>query len=110
MTHLSDLPGEATVTLLGVCRELSRSGAAPDAELTRLSSAELAELRQVLAEGARSGREDDFVDWCTNMGQLVIAQLYLRIYHQVAIDAKAAAIVDEERRIAQSRTRPSPAA
>ncbi|MGA9489614.1 MAG: hypothetical protein WBV80_05095 [Mycobacterium sp.] len=116
MMHLQvgDLPDEATVTLLGVYSELSQSpGSVSGAPLARLSAVEIAELRQALADGERAGGDDDLVDWCTKMGRLVTAELYLRAYTQAAIDAKAAVIVDEERRIARmagSVPGPSPAA
>lgn len=116
MTHLQvgDLPDEATMTLLGVYSELSQSpGSISGAPLARLSAVEIAELRQSLADGARAGRDDDLVNWCTKMGRLVNAELHLRAYTQAAIDAKAAVIVDEERRIARvagSAHAPSPAA
>ncbi len=111
--HVGDLPDEATVTLLGVCRALSQEPSVSSASLARLSTLEIAQLRQVLTAGARAGGDHDFVDWCTRMGRLVIAELYLRTYTQAAIDAKAAVIVDEERRIARVAEvahGPSPAA
>lgn len=97
--HITDLPDEATASMLGACRALS-TASAPGAQLEQFSDAELAGLRHVLAAGAGADSDDDLAEWCTNMGRLLIAELYLRTYRQVAIDAKAAAIVDEERRIA----------
>jgi hypothetical protein len=100
--HVEDLPDEATVMLLGACTGASWSADSVfDAQLTQLRTDELVELRPVLTAGADAGDDDEFADWCTRMSQLVTAELYLRVYHQVAIDAKAAAIVDEERRIAR---------
>ena len=52
-----------------------------------------------MAAGARTG-DDDFVDWCTRTDKLIVAELYLRACVQAAIDAKAAVIIDEERRLA----------
>jgi hypothetical protein len=69
------------------------------AELADLSTTRLTELRQAVAAGARTG-DDDFVDWCTRTDKLIVAEFYLRVYTQAAIDAKAAVIIDEERRLA----------
>ena len=84
----------------GVWRGPSES-ASPisSAELAERNTAELIELRQALAAGARTG-DDEFVDWCTRTDKLIVAELYLRAYLQAAIDTKAAVIIDEERRLA----------
>ena len=84
----------------GRTRGLSKS-ASPisSAELADLSTPELAELRQTVAAGAPTG-DDDSVDWCTRTDKLIVAEFYRRVYTQAAIDAKAAVIIDEERRLA----------
>lgn len=69
------------------------------AELADLNTAELTALRQTGVAGACTG-DDDFVDRCTRTDKLIVAELYLRAYKQAAIDAKAAVIIDEERRLA----------
>lgn len=93
-------PDEAVATLFGVCRGLSESTSSiSSAELGDLNTTELTELRQAVAAGARTCN-DDLVDWCTRTDKLIVAELYLRAYAQAAIDAKAAVINDEERRLA----------
>ena len=68
-------------------------------ELADPSTPELAQLRQTVAAGAPTG-DDDSVDWCTRTDKLIVAEVYRRVYTQAAIDAKAAVIIDEERRLA----------
>lgn len=98
--HVGGKPDNAVTTLFGVCRGLSESaGSISRAELADLDTAELAELRQAVAAGACSG-DDAFVAWCARTDKLIVAEFYLRTYTQAAIDAKAAAIIDEERRLA----------
>src|ERR1700761_8702339 len=70
-----------------------------EAELTGLDNAELNRLREVVAAETRSG-EGDFVIRCARADKLIVAELYRRVYIQAAIDAKAAVIIDEERRLA----------
>ncbi len=93
-------PEEAVATSFGVCRGLSESTSSiSSAELADLNTTELTEFRQAVAAEARTGN-DDVVDWCTRTDKLIVAELYLRAYAQVAIDAKAAVINGEERRLA----------
>jgi hypothetical protein len=85
-------------------RGLSESGSSiSSADLADLSTAELIELRQTVGAGARTG-DDDFVGWCTQTDKRIVAEFYLRVFTQAAFDAKAAVIIDEERRLA-SRAR-----
>ena len=91
---------DAAATWLGVCRGLSQSADCITSEqLAELNTAELLDLRQVVTAGSRTG-DDAFVDWCTRTSGQIVAELYLRAYTQAAIDAKAAAINGEERRLA----------
>jgi hypothetical protein len=81
-------------------RGLSESaGSISSAELTDLSTTELTELRRAVSAAAGTG-DDEFVDRCARTGKLIVAELYLRACVQAAIDAKAAVIIDEERRLA----------
>jgi hypothetical protein len=98
--HIEGTSGEAGATVFGVRRGLPESASSiSSAELADRNTTELIELRQAVAAGARTG-DDDFVDWCTRTDKLIVAELYLRAYVQAAIDAKAAVIIDEERRLA----------
>ncbi len=66
------------------------AGSVHTGQLSRLSVGELNELRHsVVAESRVNG--------------LIVAELFLRVYTQAAIDSKAAVIVDEERRLACER-------
>jgi hypothetical protein len=98
---MTDLDVEGTredeaATWLGVCAGLSQSSSE---QLAKLNTAELLDLRQVVTAGTRAG-DEAFVDWCTRAGGQIVAELYLRAYTQAVIDAKAAAINGEERRLA----------
>jgi hypothetical protein len=75
------------------------SDAEPCPRLAHLDLAELKDLYSVLAAGADASGDDAVVDWCTRTGRLIAADLYRRLYEQAAIDAKAAAIEAEERRL-----------
>jgi hypothetical protein len=98
--HVEGTRENAAATLLGVCRGLSQSASRISSEqLAELNRVELMDLRQVVTAGTRAG-DDAFVDWCTRTGRQIVAELYLRAYTQAAIDAKAAAISGEERRLA----------
>jgi hypothetical protein len=98
--HVAGTRENATEILLGVCRGLSQSASCISSEqLAELNSAELMDLREVVTAGTRAG-DGAFVDWCTRTGKQIVAELYLRAYTQAAIDAKAAAISGEERRLA----------
>jgi hypothetical protein len=70
-------------------------------ELSGLSTAELMELRRVIARDSIGGDAGD--PSYDRAGKAIVAELLLRVCTQAAIDAKAAAIVDEERRLACAR-------
>jgi hypothetical protein len=91
--NMTDLHFEGTRAPLGSTSSIS------SAELADRNTAELIELRQAVAAGARTG-DDDFVEWCTQTDKLIVAEIYRRAYVQAAIDAQAAVIIDEERRLA----------
>ena len=94
-------------------RERLFAHAAPgvfDHVVDRLTAGGLLEATGVLAlSGHRVTLSDDesVARWCTRMSRLIVAEIYRREYIQVAIDAKAAAIEAEERRLA-CETRPAP--
>jgi hypothetical protein len=83
---MTELRVEATVASVnrGV---LDSAGSNFEPALTDLDTTELNELRQAVAAETRAGK-------------LIAAELYRRAYIQAAIDAKAAVIIDEERRLA----------
>jgi hypothetical protein len=90
---VGDLPEDATSTLLGVCAQLSRSR---HPGLARWASSVSDAL---LLAGAEASDDEAVVQWCTRMNGLIVADLCRRELNQLAIDAKAAAIVAEERRL-----------
>lgn len=68
--------------------------------LKTLAAAELEGLHALLLAGTEASEDESVVAWCTRMNGLIIADLCRRQLEQAAIDAKAEAIVAEERRIA----------
>jgi hypothetical protein len=76
------------------------TGIEPCRPLARLRRAELDGLYSVLLAGADASDDESVVEWCTRMCQLIVAEFYRRQYEQAAIDAKAAVIEAEERRLA----------
>jgi hypothetical protein len=79
----------------------------PPRSLAQLDAAELSGLHSVLLAGADASDDEAVTAWCTRMLRLIVADFYRRIYEQVAINAKAAAIEAEERRLArEARTAP----
>jgi hypothetical protein len=68
--------------------------------LKTLAAAELDGLHALLLAGAEASDDESVVAWCTRMNGLIIADLCRRELEQAAVDAKAAAIVAEERRLA----------
>jgi hypothetical protein len=68
--------------------------------LAQLDAAELEGLYSVLHAGADASDDEAVSTWCTRMGRLLVAECYRRIYEQAVINAKAAAIDAEERRLA----------
>ena len=75
--------------------------------LKALDDAELEGLHALLLAGAEASDNDDVVQWCTRMNGLILADICRRELEQLAIDAKAAAIVAEERRLG-CLTQPTP--
>jgi len=71
----------------------------PPQQLAKLDAAELEGLYSLLLAGAEASDNEAVVRWCTRMSRLIVAEVYRREYIQVAIDAKAAAIEAEERRL-----------
>lgn len=72
----------------------------PCRPLADLDGAELDGLYSVLLAGADASEDESVVEWCTRMSQLIVAEFYRREYEQSVIDAKAAGIEAEERRLA----------
>jgi hypothetical protein len=68
--------------------------------LTTLAGAELEGLYALLLAGTEASDDESVVRWCTRMNGLILADLCRRELEQLAIDAKAEAIMAEERRIA----------
>ncbi len=67
--------------------------------LKTLDDAELEGLHAVLFAGAEASDDEWVVAWCIRMNGLIVADLWRRQLEQAAIDAKAEAIVAEERRL-----------
>lgn len=79
----------------------------PPRPFAQLDGAELDALHALLAAGAEASDDEFVAEWCTRTVGLIVADFYRRAYEQAAIDAKAAAIVAEERRL-DCRARPVP--
>ncbi len=77
------------------------TGIEPCRPLARLNGAELEGLHSVMRAGADASDNESVVEWCTRMCQLIVAEFCRREYEQAAIDAKAAVIEAEERRLAR---------
>lgn len=73
--------------------------------LAQLEAAELEDLRVAVLAGAADSDDESVVEWCTRMDRLIDAELWRRRYEQSVIDAKAAVMEAEERRLA-CQTRP----
>ncbi|WP_343709037.1 hypothetical protein [Mycobacterium sp.] len=67
--------------------------------LQTLDNAELDGLHALLLAGAEASDDDSVVACCTRMNELIIADLCRRELERAAMEAKAAAIVAEERRL-----------
>ncbi len=67
--------------------------------LKTLTAAELEGLHALLRAGAEASDDESVVAWCTRMNGLIIADFCRRELEQAAVDAKAEAIVAEERRL-----------
>jgi hypothetical protein len=72
----------------------------PCRPLADLDGTELEALYSVLLAGADASEDESVVEWCTRMGRLIVAEFYRRAYEQSVIDAKAAVMEAEERRLA----------
>jgi hypothetical protein len=68
-------------------------------QLAKLNAAELEGLYSLLLAGTEASADESVARWCTRMSRLIVAEVYRREYIQLAIDAKAAAIEAEERRL-----------
>ena len=81
----------------------------PCQPLAKLDAAELEGLYSLLLAGTEASDDESVARWCTRMSRLIVAEIYRREYIQVAIDAKAAAIEAEDRRLAcEARPAPGP--
>jgi hypothetical protein len=67
--------------------------------LRTLATPELEALHALLLAGTEASEDESVVRWCTKMNGLILADLCRRELERLAIDAKAAAIVAEERRL-----------
>jgi hypothetical protein len=67
--------------------------------LKTLDDAELEGLHALLWAGTEASDDEAVVQWCTRMNGLIVADFCRRELERLAIDAKAAAIVAEERRL-----------
>jgi len=72
----------------------------PCRPLADLDDAELEGLYSVLLAGADASEDESVVEWCARMGRLIVAEFCRRDYEQSVINAKAAIIEAEERRLA----------
>jgi hypothetical protein len=68
--------------------------------LKSLAAADLESLHALLRAGAEASDNEQVVRWCSRMDGLIIADMCRRQLEQLAVDAKAQAIVAEERRLA----------
>ena len=68
--------------------------------LKSLATAELEGLHALLLAGSEASDDEFVVRWCTRMDGLILADMCRRELEQLAVDAKAAAIVAQERRLA----------
>lgn len=89
------------VRLVTVSTGVDVDGAAAEPRaLSTLDLAELDGLRALMDAGAQAGDDPSVIDWCARMAGLIRADLFRRELDQAAIDAKAAAIIAEERKLA----------
>ena len=79
----------------------------PGRPLAQLDAAELEWLQSVLLAGADASDDEAVIEWCTRMGQLIVAEFYRREYERAVINAMAAAIEAEEQWLAR-QARPAP--
>ena len=79
--------------------DVGGTGSSERCPLTTLDDAELEGLYALLLAGSEASDDEAVVQWCTRMNGLILADLCRRELNQLAIDAKAAAIVAEERRL-----------
>ena len=76
--------------------------------LKTLAAAELEGLHALLLAGAEASDDEWVVTWCTRMNGLIVADFCRRELEQMAFDAKADAIIAEERRLACLTRRDGP--
>jgi hypothetical protein len=88
----------ARLVLVTTGVHVDRSGNEP-CPLATLAAPELEALHALLLAGTEASDDDSVVRWCTRMNGLILADLCRRELEQLAIDAKVAAIVAEERRL-----------
>jgi hypothetical protein len=105
-TSVSDALLVRLVTLMAGAR-VDVTDIEPRRPLAQLNGAELEGLHSVLFAGADASDDESVAEWCTRMCQLIVAEFYHREYEQAAIDAKAAVIEAEERRLACEARRAS---
>jgi hypothetical protein len=79
--------------------DVGGTGSSERCPLTALDDAELEGLHALLLAGSEASDDEAVVQWCTRMNGLIVADFCRRELIQLAIDAKAAAIVAEERRL-----------
>lgn len=92
---------ELLVRLVSVTTGVNVDGASHEpCPLKALAAAELEGLHALLLAGAEASDDESVVQWCTRMNGLILADFCRRELEQAAIDATAAAIVAEERRLA----------
>ncbi len=73
----------------------------PPRPFATLDGAELEALYALLVAGSEASDDESVAQWCTRTVGLIDADFYRRADEQAAIDAKAAAIIAEERRLAR---------
>lgn len=89
------------VRLVAVITGVHVDGASSEpCALKTLAAPELEGLHAVLLAGAEASDDDSVVKWCTRMKGLILADFCRRELEQAAMDAKADAILGEERRLA----------
>ena len=75
----------------------------PCPPLAQLNAAELKGLHSVVRAGADASDDEAVIEWCTRMSRLIVAEVYRRLCEQAVIDARAAAIEAEEKRLRARR-------
>ncbi len=97
----SDVSDALIIQLVSVTTGVHVDGASDaPCPLKSLAAAELEGLHALLLAGAEASEDESVVAWCTKMNGLIVADFCRRELEQAAFDAKAAAIVADERRLA----------